>query len=189
MRPLKHIVAVDFDGGIGKDGKLPWNHSDDLKHFKKITDGHICIMGRKTYGDIRLHRPEGDLLPNRECYVVSNTEDFTPTGATKVPSVSAVVFMLKDDDPRNIFIIGGNRLFTETLPFVDEIFMTIVRGQHQTDTFYPTDQMFHFTMTEAADKDGNVVSVREQTKEPLIFTRWRRTVQQQPKRFKTTQVK
>ena len=46
------IVAVDEDGGFGKDGKIPWHYSEDLKHFKEVTTGHVCIMGRKTYEDM-----------------------------------------------------------------------------------------------------------------------------------------
>ena len=43
------IVAVDRQGAIGKDGKLPWHYSADMKHFKETTIGHACVMGRRTW--------------------------------------------------------------------------------------------------------------------------------------------
>ena len=52
MRPMSIIIAVDSDGGFGKDGKIPWNFPEDLKHFQKITKDGICIMGRNTYEDM-----------------------------------------------------------------------------------------------------------------------------------------
>ena len=47
--PLALIVAVARNGVIGKDGTLPWHVSEDLKHFKRTTSGHVIIMGRKTH--------------------------------------------------------------------------------------------------------------------------------------------
>ena len=46
------IVAVSNNNVIGLNGKMPWNLSDDLKHFKKLTENHAVIMGRKTFESI-----------------------------------------------------------------------------------------------------------------------------------------
>ena len=43
------IVAVADDNVIGKDNKLLWHLSDDLKRFKRITSGHKIIMGKNTF--------------------------------------------------------------------------------------------------------------------------------------------
>ena len=48
-KQITMIVAVAENGAIGKDNKLLWHISGDLKRFKAITTGHSIIMGRKTY--------------------------------------------------------------------------------------------------------------------------------------------
>jgi dihydrofolate reductase len=184
MKPLKHIVAVNYDGGIGNKGKLPWHFSEDLKHFKQITTGHICIMGRRTYADIRGHRPEGELLPGRQCFVLSRSKDFTPDGAQKVGSWREAAEQIPDEDPRMIFIIGGQQLFTETFPFVDYIYCTVVKGTHEVDTYYPTEQVErHFNLVNVVDKDGNKIAQGQKTDQPLLFFEFQRMVEQQPPRI------
>ncbi len=66
---IYHVVAVSKNGVIGKDNKLPWHFSVDLKFFKNLTTGHTVIMGRKTFESIvsRLGKP----LPNRTNIVLS----------------------------------------------------------------------------------------------------------------------
>ena len=59
------IVAVSKNGCIGKDGSLPWQISEDLKRFRKITSNSVVIMGRNTFLSI------GKALPNRENIIVS----------------------------------------------------------------------------------------------------------------------
>ena len=65
-----HLIwAQDKNGGIGKDGKLPWHISEDLKNFKKITSNHPVIMGRKTWDSLPI-KP----LPNRRNIILSNSK-------------------------------------------------------------------------------------------------------------------
>ena len=64
---LSLIVAVSKNGFIGKDGSLPWQISEDLKRFRKITSNSVVIMGKNTYLSI------GKALPNRENIIVSTT--------------------------------------------------------------------------------------------------------------------
>ena len=64
-----HLIwAQDLNGGIGRDGKLPWYIPEDLKNFKKITTQSIVIMGRKTWDSLPL-KP----LPKRRNIVLSST--------------------------------------------------------------------------------------------------------------------
>ena len=62
------IVAMDKNNAIGRDNKLLWHLSDDLKNFKKITLNKPIIMGRKTYDSI------GMPLPKRENIVISRDQ-------------------------------------------------------------------------------------------------------------------
>src|SRR3989338_8757032 len=64
---LYHVVAMAKNRVIGKDNKLPWHFSSDLKHFKQLTTGSTVIMGRKTFESI------GKPLPGRENFVLSKS--------------------------------------------------------------------------------------------------------------------
>ncbi len=59
------IVAAGENDAIGKDNKLIWHLSDDLKRFKKLTSGHHMIMGRKTFETFP--KP----LPNRTHVIIT----------------------------------------------------------------------------------------------------------------------
>ena len=59
------IVALDRNLAIGKNGKLPWHYSADMKFFKETTIGNVVVMGRRTW--LTLKGP----LPDRQNIVLS----------------------------------------------------------------------------------------------------------------------
>ena len=147
---LSIIVAVDEDGGFGKDGKIPWDFPEDLKHFQTTTKGGVCIMGRRTYTDmvemIQSKRKDdnkeivGAILKDRESYVVTSNSDLEVHGATSVKSIRAAVQSLKKGDTREIFILGGSRRWIEALAYTHTIYMTVVKGKtYDCDRFFPVD--------------------------------------------------
>ena len=69
------LVAADEGGGIGKNGRLPWHLSDDLKNFRRLTMGHHVLMGRRTYEAVT------GKLPGRKLLVLSRDPDFDPEDA------------------------------------------------------------------------------------------------------------
>lgn len=122
-KSFKAIVAMSLNRVIGKDNKLPWHLPEDLKWFKKITTGHVIIMGRKTWESI------GKPLPNRESIVVSRTD---------VPGIRTVRSLNEinpEADPRDYFIIGGAQLFKEGLPLCSDLFLTLVKSKVDGDVF------------------------------------------------------
>ena len=69
---VNFIAACDNAGGIGKDGKLPWQIPEELKYFQKMTDGNIVVMGKNTYFSIpKKFRP----LSNRLNLVLTNDKE------------------------------------------------------------------------------------------------------------------
>lgn len=153
MKPLSLIVAVDETGGFGKDGKIPWNHPEDFKHFQSITKDAACIMGRHTYLDaydiVIARRSKGkkkdkpvkikELLPGRDCYVV--TRQKTLEGVTAVPNIRTAV---NTTDRNNIFVIGGERMYNESLPWVNKIYMTLIKGTYDCDRFFPVEYLTQY---------------------------------------------
>lgn len=144
IKPLSLIIAVDEEGGFGREGKIPWNYPDDLKHFKKVTNGSACIMGRKTYYDmfdITIERKGGkkkkpvhikEILPGRESYVLSKTIKEVE-GAIVKPTLRSATETTKRN---GIFVIGGDKVFTEALPWVNRIYMSVIKGKYNCDKFF-----------------------------------------------------
>ena len=125
---MKAIVAVSQNGVIGRKGDLPWRLSGDLKWFKKITMGHVLLMGRKTWESLP------GALPGRENRVLSRT--IQPCeGMNVFASLEDAVHKLGQ---RSLFIIGGGELYSLTLERCTELFLTEVhRTIEDGDAFFP----------------------------------------------------
>ena len=149
MNRIEIIVAVDQAGGFAKDGKIPWNSSTDLKHFKETTKGHICIMGRKTYEDMREMRKARDrakgikrtlikeILPERESFVLSRKPKYKAPGAKVMPNLRETVQSIPEDDERRIFVLGGEKLFIEAIQWASKVHITLMRDYYNCDRFFP----------------------------------------------------
>lgn len=109
------IVAVNENLVIGKDNKLPWHSSEDLKYFKRITTNNVVIMGRKTYESI------GKPLPNRVNIVISNTTNFTEVITVKSFEEALEIASLYN---KEVFVIGGASLYEKVLDGADKLYLT-----------------------------------------------------------------
>lgn len=120
---INAIIATDLKGNIGFRGTLPWkNNSEDMKWFSNNTKGHIVIMGRKTWDDPKIPKP----LPERINVVVTSTIINT-SGVITVTfdNLEKKIKTLKSEFPnKNIFIIGGKRLFESCQHLYDQIYWT-----------------------------------------------------------------
>lgn len=112
IRNLKLIYAVSDNGVIGKDNALPWRCPADLTHFKKTTDGHVIVMGRKTWESM-----DSKALRNRINIVVTSQEDYEAPGAIVVKDITAAINAAQASIARgdiagmsDIFIIGGKSI-------------------------------------------------------------------------------
>lgn len=168
MKPVNIIVAVDEHGGFGKEGKIPWHFRDDFKHFQQITEKASCIMGRRTYEDMfemRISRKKNkdtnlvkfeEILPGRESFVISSKMK-DASGAQVVPRLRTAVEL---STRKNIFILGGERLFSEALVWTQKIYMTIVKGDYKCDRFFPIDYVQrHFKIQTATEHDKNLLFI------------------------------
>ena len=158
---LNIIVAVDEAGGFGKDGKIPWNIPEDMKHFKETTKNAVCVMGRYTYEDMLRMRLGSNgvpgktftLLPGRDSYVVSSNEELECVGATRVPNLHAVFQKYKNTD-RDVFVIGGRRMFIEAMNYKPTIYMTVIKGDtYDCDVGFPLDFHNNYVITDGEETD------------------------------------
>ena len=160
MATVNIIVAVDEAGGFGKDGKIPWDISEDMQQFKDITAGTVCVMGRRTYEDMLEMRTGGleaddsfELLPGRDCYVVSSNENLNPNGATRVAELGTVFQKYKNTD-RDIFVLGGRRMFIQALGSRPNVYMTIIKGEtYDCDVLFPVDLLKDYKITNGRETE------------------------------------
>ncbi len=145
MMKLSAIVAMSQNRVIGKDGKLPWHLSEDLKRFRAITTGHPIIMGRKTFESI------GRILPNRENIIISRNKDYRVEGARVVNSVeTAIQPFLKSVE--EVFVIGGAEIYQMTLSRLDRIYLTLIHAQIEGDATFPEFDLENFIEVSREDR-------------------------------------
>ncbi len=123
------IVAMSENGVIGRGGDLPWHLSADLKRFKKLTLGHVVIMGRKTFESI------GRPLPRRRSLVLSRDPAYRAAGAEVAASLEQALAMAAAED--DVFVIGGAAVFAEALPLADRLYLTLVHAEVDGDVTFP----------------------------------------------------
>lgn len=128
---LSIIVAKAKNNVIGKDNKLLWHISEDLKRFKSLTTGHTIIMGRKTFDSL------GRVLPNRKHVVLSHNPDF------KVQDENVeIVHSIDDikkyiDSPEENFVIGGAMIYSLLMPYVTKMYITEINKNFEGDSVFP----------------------------------------------------
>ncbi len=127
---LTIIVAAGENDAIGKDNKLIWHLSDDLKRFKALTSGHNIIMGRKTFESFP--KP----LPNRRHVVISRQKEYqAPEEVIIVNSLENAINATRQDNQS--FVIGGGEIYKQAILLADKIEMTRVHESFDADTFFP----------------------------------------------------
>ncbi|HEX9006519.1 MAG TPA: dihydrofolate reductase [Bacteroidota bacterium] len=123
---LAIIAAVARNRVIGRDGKIPWHISDDLKRFKRLTVGHPVLMGRRTWES--LGRP----LADRRNVVLSSREI---PGVETYPTAERALEALAGEE--RVFVIGGAALYARFLDRADELYLTLVDQEPGGDTLFP----------------------------------------------------
>jgi dihydrofolate reductase len=125
------LVAMDEKRGIGKDGKLPWRLSSDLKRFRELTMGHHIIVGRQTFESI------GKPLPGRQTIVVTRNPSYSVEGCLIAGSLQAAIELAQTRGESEAFVIGGADIYAQALAVADRIYLTDVHAQVDADTFFP----------------------------------------------------
>ena len=131
------IVAYALHGrAIGKDNGLLWNLPEDMKFFRKMTEGKVVIMGRTTYESIpEKFRP----LPNRKTFVLTRDPDYVidHPNVTVFNDHEKCLMVAKLSTPE-VMIAGGEQIYRLLLPYTDRIYATIVCGRYDdADAYFP----------------------------------------------------
>jgi dihydrofolate reductase len=147
------VVAIDENGGIGKNNTLPWHIPADLKHFARTTMGGTVIMGRKTWESIpQNYKP----LKNRLNIVLTGNLNYeVPEGVKLASSIDGALGLVEG----KAFVIGGAKLFEEAIIHAecDELIITKLFGSFDCDTFFPyIPDSFEKVSESPLEQDGGV---------------------------------
>ena len=130
---MNAIVAVDSNWAIGNKGQLLIRIPADQKRFREITTGGVVVLGRKTMDTFPQKRP----LPNRTNIILSTNEEYKVTDAVVVHSIEQLIDELKSYPDECIFIIGGDSVYKQMLPYCDKVYVTKIDREYEADTYYP----------------------------------------------------
>ena len=128
---LSIIVAKAKNNTIGRDNKLLWHISDDLKRFKELTTNHNIIMGRKTFESL------GGILPNRKHIIFSQNPDFKIENENVEIVHSMLQIQQYIEDEEENFVIGGAMIYNLLMPYVTKMYVTEIEKDFEGDTFFP----------------------------------------------------
>ena len=138
MSTISIIVAIADNNAIGRDNQLLWHLPADMRRFKALTMGHTVIMGRKTFESL----PKG-ALPGRRNVVLTTRPGAHFEGCTTYASLEEAFSGSASDD--EVFIIGGAKVYSQSLQFADKIYLTLVHTTPKdADAFFPTIDPSHW---------------------------------------------
>ena len=126
---LAAIVAMTPERIIGRDNTLPWHFPEDLKFFKRTTNGYPVVMGRKTFESI------GRPLPQRQNIVLTRDRGWSAEGVEVIHSKEGLADI--ELCKKRVFIMGGAEIYSLFLADLDELFVSWVYQTHEGDTTFP----------------------------------------------------
>ncbi len=127
------IVAVDKNWAIGNDNKLLVSIPQDMKFFRETTMGKVVVMGRKTLESF----PGGQPLKKRTNIVLTRDKHYQVKDAVVVNTVEELLSELKKYDEDEIYVIGGESIYRQMLPYCKVAHVTKVNHAYDADTYFP----------------------------------------------------
>jgi dihydrofolate reductase len=120
------IAALTRNRVIGKNGRVPWDIPEDIERFKRLTLGHVVLMGRRTYETL-----SAPLVNRRNVVITSRPLEHVETYSTIAYALRALE---AEDD---VFVIGGGQIFAELITSAAGLRLTIIDQEIDGDTFFP----------------------------------------------------
>lgn len=130
---MNMIAAVDRNWAIGRKGGLLVSIPNDLKHFREETFGRVVVLGRKTLQTF----PQGMPLEGRTNIVLSGNPGYKVKGALVVHSLEELMRELKPYPTQEVYVIGGESVYRQLLPFCDTVHITKIDHAYEADAYFP----------------------------------------------------
>jgi dihydrofolate reductase len=150
------------NNGIGLNGQLPWQISQDLQYFAKVTKGdglNAVIMGHKTWQSLPIPKNKPRGLVDRDNFVLASTATFDMlihhNHLTKTfQSVAELeAYLTKNDVYEEVWVIGGTNIYKQFLDAgkIQKCYITYIDAEFDCDTFFPDLDMFQWQEIERTD--------------------------------------
>lgn len=155
---MKLIAAVDKNWAIGFRGQLLVSIPGDQRFFRSETLNKVVVLGRKTMDTF----PGGRPLKNRRNIILTRDKNYHILDAETAGSVEEVLEMVKDIPSDDVYIIGGESVYRQFLPYCDTAYITKIDFAYSSDAFFPN-----------LDKDSEweqIYESDEQTYYDIIYT-------------------
>lgn len=152
------IVNADKNWGIGKNNSLLIRIPEDMKFFRKMTKGNVIVLGRRTLESF----PGGVGLPERTNIVLSKKKDLKAQGAILLNDTESLFEKLTEYDDDKIFVVGGETVYKELLPYCKKAYVTRTDYEYDADAHFPDlDSLSNWVKTEESE---------EQTYFDIVYT-------------------
>jgi dihydrofolate reductase len=102
-----------------------------MKHFKNVTWGMPCIMGRKTFDSL------GKPLAGRKNIVITRQAGWKAEGTIVVKNLEDALFVAIETDAKEVMVIGGGEIYRMAFEKAKRIYLTRVKAEPEADTFFP----------------------------------------------------
>ncbi|MEC3668949.1 dihydrofolate reductase [Bacillus velezensis] len=136
---LSLIACCDKSMAIGYENNLLYHIPENMKRFKELTTGKLCIQGRLTYDSIV--NITGKPLQNRRNIILTKNKDFKPDHSSFVyHSIDDVLKLIRGqlDTNEEVMVIGGGAIYEAFLPHADKVYLTIVDSvAEKADSYFP----------------------------------------------------
>ena len=143
------IVAVDKNWAIGCNNQLLVSIPSDMKFFRETTTGNVVVMGRKTLESF----PGGQPLKKRTNIVITSDPTYKVKDAVVVSGIEEAVEELKKYKEDDIYVIGGESIYRQMLPYCKTAYVTKIDHAYAADTFFPNlDEMEDWKLTGISDE-------------------------------------
>ena len=143
------LVTVDERWGIGNYDKLLVQIPKNQKLFMEETAGKVVVVGRKALQNF----PQGMPLQGRTTIVLSENKSFKVKGAAVVHSLEELLKELKKYPDEDIYIAGGESVFSQLLPYCNVVHVTKIDNAYAANKHFPNlDKMPEWTITAESDE-------------------------------------
>ena len=140
------IAALGRNRVIGKNRAVPWDIPEDIQRFKRLTLGHVVLMGRGTYDTL------SNPLTNRRNVVLTSRKI---EGVETYPTIGEALDVLQNEG--DVYVIGGGQIFAQLLLSASQLRLTVVDQEIEGDTFFPPYEHLIgsiFQLSSKEDHDG-----------------------------------
>lgn len=127
------VLSADKNWGIGYKRDLLVRIPNDMKMFRNLTTDNVIVMGRKTLESF----PNGQPLPKRVNIVMTQNPDYKAKGCVIVHNTEELMEELKNYPDKQIYVVGGESIYKELLPYCEEAYVTRIDYEYQADRYFP----------------------------------------------------